>query len=169
MAVLLRAAGTVTAWVAIVSCSERAEESPLVRTAGHEVIVDVYTSTDECIAAGRLDHVSCRKAEHEARTKHPRFAHKFAQQMVCEAQARNPPCSHHEGDNGPFWSPQPVGFLVCFAEDEQCPATIVAPIYDLVEVGVITGVGGGNVSSGQQERPYERQITSRATYPRPVY
>jgi uncharacterized protein YgiB involved in biofilm formation len=162
------ATGVLAAWVGIGSCSERAEELPLVGTNTNPIIVDVYASTNECTAAGRLDHASCLRAQREAQTKHPKFAQKFAQQALCEREAGNLSCSRYRGGNGPFWSPQPVGFLVCFAEDGQCSSTIAAPIYELVGVGKFTGVGGGYISYSRRERPHERKVVARVIYPRPV-
>ncbi|AJA07020.1 hypothetical protein SKP52_00350 [Sphingopyxis fribergensis] len=108
------------------------------------ILVDVFTSVEDCAAASGLGHAVCVTGDRAARAKHGRSGPKFNTRALCEARFGTDGCVTERAGSGRVM-PRPAGFLLCSVGPRGCRTPIYAPVYRTVTGAQFTVTGEGNI------------------------
>jgi uncharacterized protein YgiB involved in biofilm formation len=147
-------------------CSAQEQDRPLLAVDDRRaILIDLYSTVDECSRSARLDPATCSAGQAEANLKHPRYAPRWNSLEHCEEEHGRGSCAKVDPSicGQQCWSPRPVGFFVRNPAGAANEELYFAPVYDRARWGLYTGQGGGSIGRTDETvtRPERRQIGAR--------
>lgn len=108
------------------------------------ILVDVFSSVEDCAAASGLGRAACATGGQVARARHGRSGPNFDTRALCEARFGTDGCVTERAGSGRAM-PRPAGFLLCSVGPRGCRTPIYAPVYRTVAGAQFTVTGEGNI------------------------